>query len=248
VTWHRLEEMTWQEVAAFVPKSSDLIFLPVGTIEAHGSAAIGTDNIIPISIGEYLAERFSAVLAPCVHYGITKSLYGYAGSLGIKPEHFAAYMLDILDSLADKKFKRVVIVNGHGGNNSVLKDVAHQGFRDFHLKVAVLHWWHLCSDITQEVYGSPGAHAGIDETGFVMAVDPKYGKKDAYDPKLAYLVEGGADVYPIPGSVLIYNKEKLGEPDFDVEKGREFAARVKARMGDYLEDLFDRWASFFPDE
>lgn len=246
MTWYKLEEMTWRQVADVVPKSCDLIFLPVGTIEAHGSAAIGTDNIIPIAIGEYLAERFSAVLAPCVHYGITKSLYGYPGSIGIKPANFGNYLMDILESLADKKFDRVVIVNGHGGNNSVLKEVAHDAFRQFHLKVAVLHWWQLCADVTMEIYGNPGAHAGADETGFVMAVDPKYGRKEDYEPLMAYRIQSGADVYPIPGSVLIYDEQGRGEPDFDVEKGKELAAKVKVKMGDYLDDLFKRWAEFFP--
>lgn len=247
MTCLRLEELTWQEVGELVPARTDLIFVPVGTIEAHGSAAIGTDNIIPISIGEYLAERFSALLAPCVHYGITKSLYGYPGSIGIRPENFRNYLMDILESLKDKKFKRVVWLNGHGGNNGVLKDVAHDAFRNLGLKVAVLHWWELCADVTKEVYGGPGGHAGRDETGFVMSVNPKYGNKEKYDPEMAYKFQPGADVYPIPGSVLIYDEEGRGEPDFDVEKGKELAAKVKARMGDYLDDLFKRWAKFFPD-
>jgi creatinine amidohydrolase len=238
--------MTWRQFAEVVPEVSDLIFLPVGTIEAHGSAALGTDNIIPIAIGEYLAERFSAILAPCVHYGITKSLYGYPGAITIRPAVFEDYLLDILASFAHKKLGRVVILNGHGGNNDSLKRVAQQAFQKYNLQVAVLHWWMLCSEVTEEVYGGPGGHGGRDETGFVMAVDPKYGSKEDYDPKMAYRFQAGADVYPIPGSVLIYDADGRGEPDFDVAKGKQLAAKVKAKMGDYLEDVFDRWRKFFP--
>ena len=247
MAWYKLEEMIWQEVQEIVPAKCDLIFLPVGTIEAHGSAAIGTDNIIPLSISEYLAERFSAIMAPCVHYGITKSLYGYAGSVNIRPEVFTPYILDILHSFADKKFKRCVIVNGHGGNNGALKDAAYQAFTDFGIKVAVVHWWQLCADVTQEVYGSPGGHAGLDETGFVMAINPKYGNKARYDKKMAYIFNSGADVYPIPGSVLLYDKDGRGEPDFDPEKGKILAAKVKQKTGDFLEGVFERWAKFFPE-
>ncbi|MCK4856813.1 MAG: creatininase family protein [candidate division Zixibacteria bacterium] len=246
MAWYRLEEMTWQKVAEVVPAQCDLIFLPVGTIEAHGSAALGTDNLIPIAIAEYLAERFNAICAPCVHYGITKSLYGYPGSITIKPEHFHNYLFDILASLGHKKFDRVIIINGHGGNNEVLKAVAHDANVQFNIKVAVLHWWQLCADVTAEVYGGPGGHAGCDETGFVMSINPAYGDKESYDPGLAYRFTSGADVYPIPGSVLLYDDEGRGEPDFDVEKGKELAAKVKARIGDYLEDVFARWKRFFP--
>lgn len=245
MSWYRLEEMIWQEVQEVVPAKTDLVFLPVGTIEAHGSAAIGTDNIIPIAIGEYLAQRFNAILAPCVHYGITKSLYGYAGSLTIRPEIFTAYILDILHSFSDKQFKRCVIVNGHGGNNSALKDAAYKAFQEFGIKVAVVHWWQLCASVTQEVYGGPGGHAGIDETGFVMSINPKYGNKARYDKLMVYKLTDGADVFPIPGSVLIYDKELRGEPDFDPEKGKVYAQRVKEEMGNFLDGVFERWAKFF---
>ena len=248
MAWYRLEEMIWQQVQEVVPRQCDLIFLPVGTIEAHGSAAIGTDNFIPINIADYLAERFNAIVAPCVHYGITRSLYGYAGSLTIRPETFKNYILDILHSLKDKQFSRVVIVNGHGGNNSVFKDAAYDAFMQFGLKIAVVHWWTLCADVTEEVYGGPGGHAGRDETGFVMAINPKYGNKDRYDSKLAYIMDSGADVYPVPGSVLLYDKSGIGEPDFDVAKGKVYAEKVKQKMGDYLDDIFDRWQRFFPNK
>lgn len=247
MAWYKLEAMLWQEVQEIVPAKCDLAFLPVGTIEAHGAAAIGTDNIIPIAIADYLGERFKAIVAPCVHYGITKSLYGYAGSLTVRPEIFTEYILDILHSLQDKKFRRVVIVNGHGGNNSALKDAAYRAFQEFGLKVAVVHWWTLCEDVTQEVYGGPGGHAGRDETGFVMSIDPKYGKKARYERMLAYKMNAGADVFPIPGSVLIYDKDGRGEPDFDAKKGKVYADKVKKRMGDFLEDVFERWAKFFPE-
>lgn len=243
-----LEEMTWRQVQELVPDKTDLVFLPVGTIEAHGSSCIGTDNYIPTDIADYLRDRFDAIMAPCVHYGITKSLYGYAGSITIKPENFINYMTDIVESLADKGFRRCIIVNGHGGNNSALKQVAHQSYNRFKIKTAVVSWWMMCSDITEEVYGSPGGHAGLDETGYVMSIDPKLGDKSAYESKMAYKFVDGVDVYPIPGSVLLYDKEGRGAPDFDPKKGKELADKVKKRMGDFLEDLFDRWVDFFPEE
>lgn len=245
---YRLEELTWREYADLVPSQTDLVFLPVGTIEAHGAAILGTDNVIPISIGEYLADRFFAILAPCVHYGITKSLYGWPGSSTIRPEIFREYLLDIMESFAHKKLRRVVIVNGHGGNNTILKEVAHQAYARFGLKVAVLHWWQQCADVTEEVYGGPGGHGGIDETGFVMSINPNYGKPELHDKNAIYQFAPGADVYPIPGSVLLYDKEGRGGPDFDPKKGHELATKVKQRLGDFLEGVFLRWEKFFPNE
>ena len=130
----------------------------------------------------------------------------------------------------------------------MLKDAAYDAFFNFGIKIAILHWWDLCADITEEVYGGPGGHAGRDETGFLMSIDPKYGVKERYDSQLAYTMNAGADIIPVPGSVLLYDKDGKGEPDFDVAKGKVYAKKVMLRMGDYLDDIFARWQRFFPEK
>ncbi|MCP4633407.1 MAG: creatininase family protein, partial [candidate division Zixibacteria bacterium] len=99
-----LQRLTTKDIQQIVPTKIDTILLPVGTVEAHGASALGTDNFIPESLAEYLADKIDALIAPTVNYGITKSLYGHPGSITVETDNFINYILDILKSFSDNKF------------------------------------------------------------------------------------------------------------------------------------------------
>lgn len=135
----KLAHLTWQEFAEIVPVQRDTAILPVGTVEAHGVTSLATDVFIPEKIAEEISERLKAVVLPAVPYGLTRSLYGYPGSLTVKAGSFEGYISEILDSCAYHKFKKVVVLNGHGGNNDSLKRVCQEGFYRTGLKIALVH-------------------------------------------------------------------------------------------------------------
>ena len=234
------QRLAWVEIQKLVPNEIDTVLFPVGTIEAHGAAALGTDNYIPESMAAYLAEKINALIAPTVNYGITKSLYGYPGSMTVRPETFKQYIFEILISLKDVGFKRIVILNGHGGNNSALKEAAQEFFRDYHIKIAVIHWWELVVDTSTKFFGERGGHAAQDEASMVQAVDDKLVKKDLYDKEMAYYYRPGGDIYPVPGTILLY-KEGEGYPDYDLKKAREFQKVVFAEVEEFIKHILQRW-------
>ena len=80
-----LQRLNWQTVRDLVPEKTTTVILPVGTLEAHGSACLGTDNIIPETIARDIAERINALIAPTVNHGVTKSLLGYPGGTMKRP-------------------------------------------------------------------------------------------------------------------------------------------------------------------
>jgi len=235
-----IQRLTWTKIKNLVPEKINTVLLPVGTVEAHGSTALGTDNLIPEAIARLQADRLNALIAPTVNYGVTKSLYRYPGSFTIQPQHFKFYMDDILESLVEHDFKHIIILNGHGGNNSSLKEAAY----DLHCRrkvyVAVIHWWHLVGEVTKEHFGQVGGHAGVDETAAVQAIDPALVDKAEYNDKMAYMMTGGADVYPAPGSVLLY-KEGEGLPNFDLEQAQTYLPKAADAVGDFIEKVIDQW-------
>lgn len=238
-----LQKLNWQTIQNLVPKQINTIILPVGTVEGHGSACIGTDNYIPETIAEGIAERINALIAPTVNYGITKSLYRYNGGSTIKPETFQLYIRDILDSLADNGFKNIILMNGHGGNNTALKTVAYEFHKERKTNIVVVHWWDLCGEMTREFFGHHGGHAGTDETAMIQAIDEKLVDQKMYDEELAYYFRPGADVYPIPGSILLY-KEGEGYPNFNLEQAKEYSDKVIEQVGDFVEMVIGRWKKF----
>jgi creatinine amidohydrolase len=238
-----LQRLNWLQVRKLVPDEIDTVILPVGTVEGHGSSCIGTDNFIPDSIAHEIAPQLNALVAPVVAYGITKSLYRYPGGSTIKPETFAAYIRDILDSFVDTGFANIFIMNGHGGNNSALKDMAYEFHRERNSRVCVLHWWEICGEVTVEHFGHIGGHGGTDETAMVQAVDEKLVDAAAYDKDLAYYYRPGADVYPVPGSILLF-KEDEGFPNFDLAQAKAYHAKAVKTVGDFAQMVQERWRKY----
>src|SRR4030067_2409060 len=137
----RLDELTWQEFKELVPKRIDTVILPVGTVEAHGVTPLGTDNIIPLTISERIAPDLKALVAPLLPYGITRTLLAYPGSLTVSSSAFENFTGEIMDSLAEKGFKKIVVMNGHGGQIDELRRAAQKKNQARQVKLVVFSWW-----------------------------------------------------------------------------------------------------------
>src|SRR5512139_330415 len=131
------EELNWAEFEKLVPSKYDTAILPVGTIEAHGVAPLGTDNLIPVEMARRIADDLKALVAPVVNYGITRTLLAYPGSLSVSAETFEKYLTEIMLSIADCKFEKLVVLNGHGGHLDQLGRAAREVWASKKIKIAV---------------------------------------------------------------------------------------------------------------
>jgi creatinine amidohydrolase len=237
---YKLENLNWMEFKELVPKKIKTIILPVGTIEAHGVISLGTDVQIPQKIAEMIAEDLKAIIAPPVYYGVTRSLYFYPGSLSVTSQTFENYLYEILDSMAEKGFSRIVVINGHGGHLNELKNSALKVYKTRKAKIAVIHWWLLCDDITKQVYGVSGGHAGVDETAGILAIDKSLVKKEKYKKEMGYKFDEALNVMPTPSSIILY-KEKEGYPDFDEKKAKLYMEKVAEKIKKMVLEVFKKW-------
>jgi len=239
----KLEEMNWMEFRDLVPKKINTVLLPVGTIEAHGVTNLGTDVSIPLFICEKIADQLKAIIAPPVYYGITRSLCAYPGSLTVSSATFESYVTEILLSLADKNLSRIVVINGHGGHFDELKNAAMRVHREKKTKVAIIHWWVLCEELTKKFFGEVGGHGALDENAAILAIDKKLVKKEKYKKDMVSLHKDGTYFVPCPGPIVIY-KENEGYPEFDQKKAKAYMDRVIKKIKDEILDLFKRWEKF----
>jgi creatinine amidohydrolase len=236
----RIDELNWQEFSRLVPKCADLALLPVGTVEAHGVTGLGTDNQIPESIARRIAGKVNALVAPTVPYGITRSLLPYPGSLAVSPATFERYVFEVAAGLADAGFRRVVILNGHGGNTDALRNVSTQLYREKKVFSLVIDWWVLCDPEVRQVCGHAGGHAGTDETALVMADHPADVRKEHYRKDMAFLARPGLIATPLPGSVILYEPDQ-GYPEFNSALADKLMSTVCARVADTILDILARW-------
>jgi creatinine amidohydrolase len=237
---YKLENLNWMEFEKLVPKKINTVILPVGTIEAHGVVTLGTDVQIPRKISEMIAEDLKAMIAPPVYYGVTRSLYHYPGSLTVTSQTFENYLYEIIDSMAEKGFSKIVVINGHGGHLNELKNASFKVHKVRKTKIAVVHWWILCEDITRQVYGVAGGHGAVDETAGILAIDKSLVKKELYKKGMSYKFDDALSVVPVPSSIILY-KENEGYPDFDEKKAKVYMTNVAGKIKKMILEVFRKW-------
>ena len=238
-----MERINWMEFREWVPAKIDIVLLPLGTIEAHGVTANGTDIIAPVAMAKEIAPRVNAMIAPAIPYGFTGILDAYPGGFTVPEDVYRAYVRAVLFGLAKNKFKNIILLNGHGGGQTaILSALTQEVGRETTTRILVVNWWSFCSDVTLEVYGEDGGHAGENETAYMMAVDPSLVWKERYKSDMATAIPtpNTWSAYPFPSSILLY-KEGQGYPKFDLAKAKTYFAKVNDKVARLIEETIRKW-------
>jgi creatinine amidohydrolase len=238
-----LERVNWMELREWVPARSETVLLPLGTLEAHGVTANGADILAPVAIARAIAPRLNAFVAPAVPYGFTGSLDAYPGAFTVPEDAYRAYVRAVMVGLARNRFRNLILVNGHGGGQTaLLGGLAQDVGREQGVRVLVVNWWSYCADVTREVFGNEGGHAGDNETAFLMAIDPTLVHAERFTPDLATANPAPNTwiAYPHPSSIGLY-KEGEGQPGFDAGKARVYFERVNDKVARLVEETIRKW-------
>src|SRR5438046_8004714 len=111
----RISECNWQLVESYL-RNDDRAVLPLGSTEQHAQLSLFVDSILSERVAVEAAEPLGVPVFPVVGYGVTPYFRAYPGTVSLRVETFVSVVRDVLDSLAEHGFKRILIVNGHGGN------------------------------------------------------------------------------------------------------------------------------------
>ena len=240
----KMDDLNWMEFREIVPAKVKTVLLTTGTLEPHGVINNGADHLAPVKIAEAVAPEVNALIAPHVPYGVTGAMGPYPGATHIPAEVYAPYIRAVMIGLTRNGFRNIIIINGHGGPQSeVLNKVAQEVAIEYGVKTLVIHWWAACSDVTQQVFGNPGGHAGENETAFIQAIDPKLVQKGRYSDSLASpnASPNASSATPAPSSIGLYKKGEGVPRDFDQKKADEYFRRVNACVADLVRDTLHRW-------
>ena len=240
-----MDELNWMEFRKLVPSKVDTVLLTVGTLEPHGVINNGADNTAPQAIARALADEVNALIAPHVSYGVTGAMAPYPGAIHIPEDAFRGYLHAILNGLVKNGFRHLVIINGHGGpQTAILESLAREVALEQGVMTLTVNWWTLCSDVTQEVFGEDGGHAGINETAFVQAIDPRLVHKELYTgPEMATPnpAPGAWSATPFPSSISLYKPGQGWPKDFDQKKADTYYKKVIAKVGQLIKDTVHKW-------
>jgi creatinine amidohydrolase len=136
----RVHDCNWMQLEEYL-QSDDRIVLPLGSTEQHAYLSLGTDNILAERIAVEAADPLGVPVLPVQPYGITPRFAAYPGSPTLQVGTFLAVVADLLDSLSGQGFRRILIVNGHGGNTPACLAASEWGARNTGARVRYHDWW-----------------------------------------------------------------------------------------------------------
>jgi creatinine amidohydrolase len=111
----RIAEMNWMQVEEYL-KRDDRAVLPIGSVEQHAYLSLATDALLAERVAVDAAEPLGVPVFPVQAYGLTPYFNAFPGTVTLQLETFLAVVRDLLDGIADSGFKRILVLNGHGGN------------------------------------------------------------------------------------------------------------------------------------
>jgi creatinine amidohydrolase len=136
----RIAELGWTQVEEYLTRD-DRAVLPIGSTEQHAYLSLATDSILAERVAIEAAEPLGVPVFPVLPYGVTPGFLAYPGTVTLRVETHHAVLGDVLDSLRATGFRRVLIVNGHGGNAAAKEFAARwvEAHRD--MRVRFHSWW-----------------------------------------------------------------------------------------------------------
>jgi len=132
--------MNWMQVEEYL-KNDDRAVVPLGSTEQHAYLSLAVDALIPERLARDVAEPLGVPVFPVMPYGLSPYFSAFPGTVTLRLETYVLLIRDILDSLDRAGFRRILLLNGHGGNSpagsAALEWMADHPGR----KVKLFNWW-----------------------------------------------------------------------------------------------------------
>jgi creatinine amidohydrolase len=176
----KLSSLNWMHVEQYL-KTDDRCVFPVGSTEQHAYLSLATDSILAEKIAIEAAEPLNIPVLPVLNYGYTPSFMDYPGTISLSSETLWLILKEVLESLIQHGFKKILIVNGHGGNSYLADNTGKWMMNQKGVKVKFHNWWNSQETIAKVKETDPAAsHASWMEnfewTRLKNVIQPEYQK------------------------------------------------------------------------
>jgi creatinine amidohydrolase len=236
-----LSETNWQEVQN---TAYEVAVLPWAATEAHNyHLPYGTDVYESQRIAEEAArlawEQGSKVVAlPTIPFGVNTGQLDIPLTINMNPSTQLAVLRDVVESLELQDIPKLVILNGHGGNDfrQILREL--QGATE--VFVCTVNWWTILDG--QQFFDEPGDHGGELETSLMLHLHPDLvfldqageGRANAF--RVAALREGWAWA-PRAWRRATHDTGSGNPSRATAEKGARFFGAVTEKIAGFLVEL-----------
>jgi creatinine amidohydrolase len=174
--------LTWTDIRDLPDPENTVIIQPMGAIEQHGPhLPIAVDAVISVGVLgkalEQLESQIPAYALPCMYYGKSNEHSGFPGTITLTATTVLTLLNEIADSLYQSGFRKLILMNSHGGQPQILEIAArniHEKYPDF--SIFPLFTWrvpHIAAELLTTKELEYGIHAGDAETSLMLALLPE---------------------------------------------------------------------------
>jgi creatinine amidohydrolase len=194
----RIEDLNWMDVEKYL-KHDDRLILVIGACEQHGYLSLLSDAKIPLALADAAAQQAGVLVAPPVNFGSSPYFLAYPGTLSLRLSTLMDVAEDIIRSAFGEGFKRILILNGHGGNNGLRMRLGELANQLPGLKIQWYAWWtsHSVEEVALRHELKPSHANWLEAFPFTIVADFPEGEKvppqvpsDIMDSKTAREVYG----------------------------------------------------------
>jgi creatinine amidohydrolase len=174
----RIEDLNWMDVEEYL-KHDDRLILVVGACEQHGYLSLLSDVKIPLALADAASQETGVLVAPPVNFGASPYFVSYPGTLSLRLSTLLDVVEDIVRSVYRQGFRRILVLNGHGGNSGLRQRLVELANELSGLKFQWYAWWmtHTLEAIALK-HGIKPSHANwLEAFPFTIVSDLPSGEK-----------------------------------------------------------------------
>ena len=242
-TW-RLAEINYGHVKANLPY--EVAVLPLGATEPHnlhlpyGTDTFQVETIAARACALATDQGARVVLLPAIPYGTETNQMEFPLAMNLNPSTLGRVITDLVESLQTHGIRKVLLLNGHGGND--LKWLLRELHRSTQVHLFLCNWYKVAADGYETIFQEKDDHAGEMETSMGLAHFPELVVLEQADsgsvrPSRFTAVNRGWVELTRPWHLLTTNSGSGNPRSATAAKGEAVTERVSERIGQFLVEL-----------
>jgi creatinine amidohydrolase len=174
----RIEDLNWMDVESYL-KHDDRLILVVGACEQHGYLSLLTDVKIPMALADSASKQSGVLVAPPLNFGSSPYFLTYPGTISLRLSTLMDAVEDIVRSAYGQGFKRILLLNGHGGNTGLKARLTELANLLPGLNVQWYAWWlaHSVEEVALRHELKPSHANWLEAFPFTIVADLPEGEK-----------------------------------------------------------------------
>lgn len=159
----RLDDLNWLDVENYL-QSDDRLMLVLGSCEQHAYLSLLTDVKIPLALADAASSISSVLVAPALNFGCSSYFLAYPGTFSLRVSTLLDVVEDLVRSAYRHGFRRILVLNGHGGNEPARARLYELATELADLRLAWYAWWqsHSAEQVAKK-HELKMSHAGWSE-------------------------------------------------------------------------------------